>query len=78
MGDLVKIQNERGLAKDLSSGAVVSVDSAGYKQYLARRESMVSNTTRIDQIESIVSNMQSDIADIKDSLKAIISIINKG
>lgn len=76
--ELIKIQNERGLAKDPVSGAVVSVDSAGYKQYLARRESMVSNTTRIDQIESIVSNMQSDIADIKDSLKAIISIINKG
>ena len=76
--ELIKIQNERGLAKDPISGAVVSVDSIGYKQYLARRESLESNTTRINQIESIVSDMQSDIADIKDSLRAIITIINKG
>jgi wobble nucleotide-excising tRNase len=72
--ELVKIQSNPDLARDLSSGAVINTNVTEYQNYLARKkinrdlkEQIKNNTDKIEQIEA-------DVSEIKQML---ITLINK-
>lgn len=73
MGQLIKIQNERGLAKDPLSGAVVSTDAIGYSQYVNRRSSFEHDRKKIREYEQQVQELCTEISEIKTLLKQLLN-----
>jgi wobble nucleotide-excising tRNase len=72
--ELVKIESNPDLARDLSSGAVINTNVTEYQNYLARKkinkelkDQIKNNTDKIEQIES-------DVSEIKQML---ITLLNK-
>jgi len=70
---LIPVKGQDGLFRDPSSGAIVNCDNSGYQQYIANREKMTSDKQRINDLESKVDTLSSDIGDIKNLLQAFIN-----
>lgn len=71
--ELVQIQTNPDLARDISSGAVINTNTAEYQNYLARKkinkdlkEQIKNNADKIEQIES-------DVSEIKQMLMTLIN-----
>ena len=73
MGQLIKIQNERGLAKDPISGAVISTDAVGYSQYLSRRSTFEHDRKKVQEYEKQVKELCDEISEIKTLLKQLLN-----
>jgi wobble nucleotide-excising tRNase len=72
--ELVKIESNPDLARDINSGAVINTNITEYQNYLARKkinkdlkEQIKNNADKIQQIES-------DVSEIK---QLLITLINK-
>lgn len=66
--NLMRIVDHEELRRDLSNGAVVDVDSAGYQRYLQAKNTRRQQQERVEVMETRINNMESDIADIKNLL----------
>ena len=59
--------------RDCTLGEGFFVNDVAYEQYIASRESKSKKNQQIQSIEDEVSNMKSDINDIKSLLKELIN-----
>lgn len=69
---LVRIENEPGLAKDLASKAVLSVDNSELFKYRAARDSRRRLEREHENIKAEMVSVQRDVSDIKLALAAIL------
>lgn len=73
---LVKVQHEINLMKDLGSRAIVNVDVDGYQSYMNQRLKLEMNKNRVDECENQIRTLSCELGDIKCLLKQLIDNIN--
>lgn len=66
-------KGNKDLARDPETNSILNVNDIAYEQYIASRESKSKKNQQIQSIEDEVSNMKSDINDIKSLLKELIN-----
>ena len=66
--ELVKVENEPNLKKDVFNGAVLNFDSQGLLAYKNLKKSQQNYNDTVDEINKI----KDDISEIKSLLKAVI------
>lgn len=66
--ELVKVENEPNLKKDVFNGAVLNFDSQGLLAYKNLKKSQQNLNAHVDEINKI----KDDISEIKSLLKAVI------
>lgn len=71
---LVKIKDKDGLARDISSGAVINTNATDYMNYMAKVNAQKSLQEKISANTDDIQNLKSDVAEIK---QLLISLINK-
>lgn len=69
----VKVENHNNLVRDIRSNAIINTDKKGYDHYKSLKKNKSLEKQRIDQIESDLSSLKSDIDEIKDLLKALLT-----
>jgi len=63
---LIKVKDSVGLHRELESGAIVNTSVDDYEKYLKKKEAMLSQKKRLD-------NLESDVGEIKNMLKELLS-----
>jgi hypothetical protein len=71
---LVKIKDKDGLARDISSGAVINTNATDYMNYMAKMNAQKSLQEKISANSDDIQNLKTDVAEIK---QLLISLINK-
>lgn len=71
---LVKIKDKDGLARDISSGAVINTNATDYMNYMAKMNAQKSLQEKISANANDIQNLKTDVAEIK---QLLISLINK-
>jgi len=71
---LVKIKDKDGLARDISSGAVINTNATDYMNYMAKMNAQKSLQEKISSNSNDIQNLKTDVAEIK---QLLISLINK-
>ena len=70
--DLIKVQENPGLRRDLNTNAIVDVDQDSYNQYINQKQDRISQRERFSQLEKRINNFESDISDIKSLLTRLL------
>ena len=64
----IPVKDHRNLYRDAGSSGIVNTDSQGYQAYVANRDKLLTDKQRIDQLETNVEEIRSDLTDIKSLL----------
>lgn len=75
--NLVKIENEPGLAKDTTTKAVVNLDERGLSSYLAQRNRLKENREKINVYECQLKQLIGEVCELKDAIAKILKNGNK-
>ena len=65
---LLHIAEHNELRREISSGAVIDVNSVGYGNYLKSKNNRRQQQEKVNTMEIKINNMETDIADIKSLL----------
>ena len=68
----LKVEHSNNLVRDTRSNAIINIDKNAYENYKLLKKTKSLDKMRIDQIESDLSSLQNDIAEIKDLLKSLL------
>ena len=66
--DMLRIQQDSALRRDLRSGAVINVDAESYGNYMKIKTARRQQQQQVEGMETRINNLESDIADIKSLL----------
>jgi hypothetical protein len=69
--DLVKVQDQEHLVRDMSTRAVLNTDRAGLNEYYRRRDAAKKEKEEQQRTVSRIENIEKDMAEIKELLRAI-------
>ena len=69
MHNLVQIENDKSLARDMSSHAVISMTPEKVDQYKARKKVAEQLALQTVQQQQEIDNLKDDIKEIKELLK---------
>ena len=69
---LVKIKDKDGLARDISSGAVINTNATDYMNYMAKMNAQKSLQEKISANFDDIQNLKTDITEIKQMLTMLI------
>lgn len=64
--NLVPIENNKSLYRDIESGAVLNCSSSDYESYLQHKNSLIEKR---DEIQ----NLKNEVSEIKDMMRLILS-----
>lgn len=62
---MIKVEGHTNLFRDEESGAIMNLDSAGYQEYIKKRNAKLKEREEI-------SNLKNEISEIKSMLKQIL------
>jgi hypothetical protein len=62
-----KVKNHSDLYRD-GTGAIINTNKSGYDRYMATRNKLNTDKERIENLETKVDSLSSDISDIKNLL----------
>jgi uncharacterized protein (DUF342 family) len=68
----LKVENYNNLVRDVRSNAIINTDKKAFDNYKSLKKSKSLEKMRMDQIESDLSSLKSDINEIKDLLKSLL------
>jgi TolA-binding protein len=72
MHNLVQIENDKELARDISSHAVISMSSEKADSYRARRRVAEQHAMEVNRQQEEIDNLKDDIKEIKTMLQALL------
>lgn len=67
--DLIPIENNKSLYRDVESGAVLNCSSSDYESYLHHKNSLLEKQNEIQTLKN-------EMSEIKDMMKIILSKLN--
>lgn len=65
---LIPVKDNKGLFRDMNTNSIVNTDTNQYQSYISNREKLSSDKERIDRLENQLTDVKSDLNDIKDLL----------
>jgi hypothetical protein len=65
MKDKIPVENESGLVRDASNGAILSIDSESVKVYEERRRKILSDRQRLNKLESEMAELRTIIEELR-------------
>lgn len=65
---LIKVEGEQGIARDLLSGAILSVDQNAFDIWKAKRDKEKQNESRLVSLEEKMSNIELMLTKIMEKL----------
>lgn len=65
---LIPVKDNKGLFRDVNTNSIVNTDTNQYQSYISNREKLSSDRERIDRLENQLTDVKSDLNDIKDLL----------
>ena len=69
----VKVKDHSNLVRDPYTNCIINTSQSDYDQYLARRKQKRSEHERVDTMEQDLSDLKSEIGEIKSLLKEILN-----
>ena len=71
--DTYKVDGNKDLARDPQTNAVVNVNDSDYNQYISVRRTKTQKDKVIDDLEGELSNLKSEMNEIKSLLKELVN-----
>ena len=71
MHNLIKIENTTGLARDISSHAVISTSVEAFNDYHRRKALAMSKHDQFQKQQEEIDSIKQDISEIKSMLQAL-------
>jgi|TARA_R100000081_G_scaffold35154_1_gene16251 hypothetical protein len=68
---LIPVEGEKSLSRDSKTNAIVNTNKSDYEAYIRQRDSKNDEKERVNRIESDLSELKSDINEIKDLLRKL-------
>ena len=68
---LIPVEGEKNLSRDSKTNAIVNTNKSDYEAYIRQRDSKNDEKERVNRIESDLSELKSDINEIKDLLRKL-------
>jgi|DEB0MinimDraft_6_1074348.scaffolds.fasta_scaffold149825_2 hypothetical protein len=65
---LIPVKDSKGLFRDEETGAILNKNDIEYSAYIENRKKLLSDKERIDNLENQLTDVRSDLNDIKDLL----------
>lgn len=72
MKNLVPIEGEKYLFRDMNTNAIINTSKTDYKNYTLLKEKKVKESERIIEIENQISSIKNDLNEIKTLLRSIL------
>jgi tRNA(Ser,Leu) C12 N-acetylase TAN1 len=72
MKNLIPIEGEKYLFRDLNTNAIINTSKTDYKNYTSLKEQKIKESERIVRIEDEVNQIKNDLAEIKGLLRSIL------
>ena len=72
MHNLVQIESDNSLARDMSSHAVISMSPEKVDQYKARKKVAEQQALEVNRQQQEIDNLKDDIKEIKSMLHALL------
>ena len=77
MHNVLKVENENNLYRDLSSGAIINTDSSSREAYLKQRENILRTRETTEKNTKDIQELKGEISDIKQMLAQILQNVQK-
>ena len=77
MHNVLKVENENSLYRDLSSGAIINTDSSAREAYLKQRENILRTREATEKNTKDIQELKGEISDIKQMLAQILHNVQK-
>ena len=72
MGQMLKVEGNTSLSRDVSSNAIVNTNMSDYNEYMMTRQVAIARVQRANQQTEDINNLKQDVAEIKQLLQMLI------
>lgn len=69
--NLIPVEGERNLARDVRTNAIINTNEQEYNAYLARKKSSTNEKERIERLENQIDEVKDDLNEIKMLLRSL-------
>lgn len=69
--NLIPVEGERNLARDIRTNAIINTNEQDYNAYLARKKSAMKEKQKIENLESQINEVKDDLNEIKMLLRRL-------
>ena len=77
MHNVLKVENENNLYRDLSSGAIINTDTSSREAYLKQRENILRAREATEKNTKDIQELKGELGDIKQMLAQILQNVQK-
>ena len=68
MGQLLKVEQNTSLVRDVSSNAILNNNTSDYQNYIKNKQIALSKTNELSRQAEQINNLKQDMAEIKQML----------
>jgi len=72
MTQLLKVEGNTSLVRDVSSNAIVNTNLSEYNEYMMTKQVAIARVERVNQQTEDINNLKQDVAQIKEMLTMLI------
>jgi hypothetical protein len=72
MGQLLKVEQNTSLVRDVSSNAILNNNTSDYQNYIKNKQIALSKTHEVSRQAEQINNLKQDMAEIKQMLATLI------
>ena len=72
MGQLLKVEQNTSLVRDVSSNAILNNSTSDYQNYIKNKQIALSKTNELSRQAEQINNLKQDMAEIKQMLATLI------
>ena len=72
----VRVEDDKTIARETSSKAIVNIDSASLAEYKKIKQKRIAKNQKILECENDINTLRDEVTDIKNSLKLILEKLN--
>jgi hypothetical protein len=71
MGQLLKVEQNTSLVRDVSSNAILNNNTSDYQNYIKNKQIALSKTNEVIRQAEQINNLKQDMAEIKQMLATL-------
>lgn len=70
--DLIPVENNKGLARDKKSGAIININKSEVEKARERKRARKAKQEEYEELKETVAQLNDDISEIKELLKRLV------